>query len=155
VNGLIREKYFGDKASAVPVIGETLMLDTNKPDYRWVKGDMLRMLDYRNVPGTDFEAQMTVIDKYGHERTLMFSTADLQQSYGLKIDPADKRYRISRRHPAVMFPYAITCHKAQGSEWNEVVLFNDCTRPETRLPYLYTGATRARSKLTILGAPRA
>ena len=46
---------------------------------------------------------------------------------------------------------AITLHKAQGSEWENVLLFSEPigrTREE-RLRWWYTGVTRARSKLVI------
>lgn len=50
------------------------------------------------------------------------------------------------------YAYGITCHKAQGSEWDKVLVF------EERFPFdaeehkrwLYTAATRAREKLVIV-----
>jgi exodeoxyribonuclease-5 len=50
------------------------------------------------------------------------------------------------------YAYAITCWKAQGSEWNKVLLF------EEKFPfdlmehrrYLYTGLTRAKEKIVII-----
>jgi ATP-dependent exoDNAse (exonuclease V) alpha subunit len=50
------------------------------------------------------------------------------------------------------YGYAITCHKAQGSEWNNVLVL------EEKFPYdkidharwLYTAATRAAEKLVIV-----
>lgn len=52
----------------------------------------------------------------------------------------------------VHFGYALTCHKAQGSEWQHV--FVDCnglTRAnEQNFRWLYTAITRAKSKLTLI-----
>lgn len=48
-------------------------------------------------------------------------------------------------HP-VTYAYAITCHKAQGSEWNNVLLIKESSDPH----YLYTGVTRARNNLKIV-----
>lgn len=47
--------------------------------------------------------------------------------------------------------YAITVHKAQGSEWNSVLLFDDghIFREDVR-KWRYTGATRAAKKLYIV-----
>jgi exodeoxyribonuclease-5 len=49
------------------------------------------------------------------------------------------------------YGYALTTHKAQGSEWSNVRLFNEAgyfRRDAQR--WLYTGITRARSQLTIV-----
>jgi exodeoxyribonuclease-5 len=49
------------------------------------------------------------------------------------------------------FGYALTVHKAQGSQWDEVLLMNeaDCFRKE-RWRWLYTGITRAANKVTVV-----
>ena len=49
-------------------------------------------------------------------------------------------------HP-VTYAFAITCHKAQGSEWNNVLLIKESSDPH----YLYTGATRAKESIRIVG----
>lgn len=56
----------------------------------------------------------------------------------------------------IKFGYAITCHKAQGSEWNNV--FVNCKTHEKVLSkayfrWLYTAITRASNKLYILDEP--
>ncbi len=47
------------------------------------------------------------------------------------------------------FGYAITVHKAQGSEWDNVVLFDEW-RQSNRKEWLYTAITRAAEKITIV-----
>lgn len=47
------------------------------------------------------------------------------------------------------FGYAITVHKSQGSEWNNVVLCDDWERGE-RDRWLYTGITRAKERCTLI-----
>lgn len=49
------------------------------------------------------------------------------------------------------YGYALTVHKAQGSQWPSVVLFDEsrCFR-EDRARWLYTGVTRAAEKLTVV-----
>jgi exodeoxyribonuclease V len=47
--------------------------------------------------------------------------------------------------------YALTVHKAQGSQWDHVVLFDESFAfRENRSRWLYTGITRAAKRLTIL-----
>jgi exodeoxyribonuclease-5 len=49
------------------------------------------------------------------------------------------------------FGYALTVHKAQGSQWGSVVLFNESAAfREHRSRWLYTGITRAAEKLTVV-----
>lgn len=50
------------------------------------------------------------------------------------------------------FGYALTVHKAQGSEWPNVILIDEYRRPEDRRKWLYTGITRAAEKITIIRA---
>lgn len=49
------------------------------------------------------------------------------------------------------YAYAITCHKAQGSEFEKVVLFNEPIGKdrELRQRWLYTGLTRSSKKLVV------
>lgn len=57
------------------------------------------------------------------------------------------------RLPAVTTAWAMTVHKAQGSEFGEVVLV--LPQQESRLltrELIYTGLTRAKRKVTVLGA---
>ena len=52
------------------------------------------------------------------------------------------------------FGYAITVWKAQGSEWNKVLLFQETGWPKDineRRKYMYTGITRAVDRLVIVG----
>ncbi len=49
------------------------------------------------------------------------------------------------------FGYALTVHKSQGSQWDEVVLFDESYAfREHRNRWLYTGVTRAAKRLTIV-----
>jgi exodeoxyribonuclease-5 len=49
------------------------------------------------------------------------------------------------------FGYALTVHKAQGSQWDAVMLFDEAFAfGENRNRWLYTGLTRAAKKLTLV-----
>ena len=49
------------------------------------------------------------------------------------------------------FAYAVTCHKAQGSEFDYVIVFDESyVFGEERRRWLYTAVTRAKEKLLIV-----
>jgi exodeoxyribonuclease-5 len=59
----------------------------------------------------------------------------------------------SRRKPYDEFDYGyvLTVHKAQGSQWNDVVLFDESFAfSDMRERWLYTGITRAMKRLTVV-----
>jgi ATP-dependent exoDNAse (exonuclease V) alpha subunit len=59
-------------------------------------------------------------------------------------------YSRRRDHDEFDFGYALTVHKAQGSQWDDVLLFDESFAfREHRDRWLYTGITRAAERLTI------
>lgn len=56
-----------------------------------------------------------------------------------------------KRYDEFDYGYALTVHKAQGSQWNDVVLFDESWAfRDTRERWLYTAITRAAQTLTIV-----
>ncbi len=56
-----------------------------------------------------------------------------------------------RRSDEFDFGYVLTVHKAQGSQWDNVVLFDESFAfRENRARWLYTGITRAATRLTVV-----
>lgn len=51
---------------------------------------------------------------------------------------------------AIDYAYAITCHVAQGSEWDNVLVVYAPCRAWSDERWLYTAATRAANKLTVM-----
>lgn len=67
-------------------------------------------------------------------------------------DPeAEVPWQTRKRYDEFDFGYALTVHKAQGSQWNHVVLFDESWAfKETRQRWLYTAVTRAAERLTVV-----
>jgi len=64
-----------------------------------------------------------------------------------------EEYEWTQRKPYDEFDYGyvLTVHKAQGSQWDDVVLFDESFAfSESRERWLYTGITRAARKLTVV-----
>ena len=56
-----------------------------------------------------------------------------------------------KEHEQYELAYAITVHKAQGSQWDDVMLFDESFAfREHRARWLYTGLTRAARRLTVV-----
>ncbi len=76
-----------------------------------------------------------------------------------RIQPNSEKYKEEMMKDGFLnclkakFGYAVTCHKAQGGEWDEVYLFLDkgmyIMEPPGLFRWWYTAVTRARKKLHI------
>lgn len=60
-------------------------------------------------------------------------------------------WQTKKRYDDFDYGYALTVHKAQGSQWNSVVLFDESFAfRESRERWLYTAITRAAERLVIV-----
>jgi exodeoxyribonuclease-5 len=64
----------------------------------------------------------------------------------------DRDWRIKKRLIEATYGWAITCHKAQGSQWENIIVVDDQwgRSREDRSRWLYTAITRAEQGLVIL-----
>lgn len=69
----------------------------------------------------------------------------------LKGEENNLDWREKKKFQPFDFAYAITVHKAQGSQWDNVCLFDESyiAREDARR-WLYTGLTRAAEKITVV-----
>ena len=74
-----------------------------------------------------------------------------------------ERYALLKQNPyfnalQVKFAYAITCHKAQGGQWDAVFIdqgyINDDMMNREYLRWLYTAVTRASKRLYLVNFPK-
>ena len=60
-------------------------------------------------------------------------------------------WKTKKRFDDFDYGYALTVHKAQGSQWNDIVLFDESWAfKETRQRWLYTAITRAAERITVV-----
>lgn len=60
-------------------------------------------------------------------------------------------FPLRRESDEFTYGYALTVHKAQGSQWDDLVLFDESYAfREHRSRWLYTGLTRAADKVTVV-----
>lgn len=63
-----------------------------------------------------------------------------------------RKFKVRREDTVCRFEfaYAVTCHKAQGSEYDFVIVFDESRIFDDGARWLYTAVTRAKKKLVIL-----
>jgi exodeoxyribonuclease-5 len=85
---------------------------------------------------------------------------EVARSVDVKLHPwmfcgreAELTWETLKEYQQMTFGYALTVHKSQGSQWNNVVLFDESGvfRDDSRR-WLYTGVTRAAEKLMVVMA---
>lgn len=60
-------------------------------------------------------------------------------------------WRERKKYSEFDFAYAITCHKSQGSQWNNVMVLDESSYfRENRSKWLYTAITRAAEKVYVI-----
>jgi exodeoxyribonuclease V alpha subunit len=85
---------------------------------------------------------------------IVFEKKEGVNTFFITRDKAIKHYRESDL-PGVDTAFAITIHKSQGSEYKTVlIVVPDKLSPVVTRQLLYTGVTRARSKVIVLGRMR-
>lgn len=60
-------------------------------------------------------------------------------------------WRERRKYDEFTFGWAITCHKSQGSQWDNIIVFDESGAfRDARSNWLYTAVTRAAEKVTVV-----
>jgi exodeoxyribonuclease-5 len=75
-----------------------------------------------------------------------------ENHYNYDKERESRDWKVRRRTIESTYGYAITCHKAQGSQFGNVIVYNDGwgRGSEQRRKWLYTAITRAENGLLIL-----
>ena len=121
-----------------------------------------RLIDYTNLPDIDVIVLLDTLHSNGPSLTIEESTRLFD---AVLADHADepskkKRFELIKSNPyfnalQVKFAYAITCHKAQGGQWENVFVdmgyFPENTPDFEYYRWLYTAFTRATKKLYLMG----
>jgi len=102
---------------------------------------------------------MTVDDKGDGKLKIVASSLDEQRDpvelniYENFFNGTEKEidWRSLRGTEEFTFGWAITCHKSQGSQWDDVIIFDESGAfREARKNWLYTAVTRAAERVTVV-----
>ena len=132
------------------VIGTIKEIETQKWYYPfWLRNESLSVpIITATFSGDEQDEEFTMLSF--DEQEFLTGTPSLNGKEEYKI-----KKRLEMPIPLhANFGYAITVWKAQGSEWNKILLFQETGWPKDineRRKYMYTGITRAVDKLVVVG----
>jgi len=131
---------------ALPVAGDKLVCLRNDRVKGLINGGLWRVEALGGMRKDFVRMTLRAEDDVGRAHA---KVAVLKQFFeGLESDLA---YPQRRESDEFDYGYALTVHKAQGSQWDSVMLFDESRAfREHRARWLYTGLTRAARKLTLV-----
>ncbi|MEX0853069.1 MAG: AAA family ATPase [Bauldia sp.] len=144
-NGRIRQLLGHD--SPVPVAGDTLVCLRNDRRRGLLNGSLWRV-DRERKPRKGLLRYTLSPEEgdFGKRRTVVSINPAFFDGTADSLSMAERR-----RSDEFDFGYALTVHKAQGSQWDDVMLFDESVAfRENRGRWLYTGITRAAARITVV-----
>lgn len=134
--------------SPLPQAGEKIMILANNRGLMVYHGQQLTV---KGVVSTTKDTMRALVeDETGMERVLDFMTCGFKDLEGEQI-AARLCYRGTLA--AATFSYALTVHKAQGSQWKDVIIVNESRKLPRGVDsrrWLYTAITRAEENVVIV-----
>ncbi len=150
-NSRIRE--LKEITSELPILGEKVICLRNNRQKKILNGSMWTVtdtLDYKNSKMADYLKERLSVMKLESEDDGLPVQVQVRKEFWRgeedKLEWNDKKYCDD-----FTFGYAITAHKSQGSQWDNVTLFDESFvfRDDAKR-HLYTAITRAAKKITII-----
>lgn len=140
-----------------PVEGEMMIVNKNSRKHPMlVNGTPVLMTkSVGELEQGDVTFRAEFVDEDGNEYQVPCIQQIIEQNYLGKDGATAPARAISKakredNNVEIDWSYAITCHKSQGSQWDEVVVHDESgffSEPEK---WLYVGCTRAAKKLTLV-----
>lgn len=127
-----------------PAAGDRLICLKNKRDKQLFNGAMF----HADAVGDKFRCfgiEATSLDEERDPLTLEVA----EEFFNGTEHTIDWRER--RKYDEFTFGWAITCHKSQGSQWDNVIVFDESGAfRDSRSNWLYTAVTRAAERVTVI-----
>lgn len=150
INRRMREHLGHSDRSPYPVAGDKLVILRNDREYEVMNGVTCEAK--RNAKQDPMGGEDLVI-KINYEGRIIPNVPLDRGPFDLYSNPDAPEDWMHNRHLVQMdYGYALTVHKAQGSQWPEVLVYDDGfakRQPRTRQQWLYTAVTRAEERLVM------
>jgi len=139
-------------ASETPIVGDKLVCLKNAKEKRLLNGSLWSVVEAptpRKADRRDGTTPLVVTPDDAGARARDVDVRVKNEFWSGRDGDLD--WRDKRGTEEFTFGYALTCHKAQGSQWNDIIVFDEsATFREDRARWLYTAITRAATKLTVV-----
>jgi len=145
INHMIRETVKGF-ASGLPVAGDKLVCLRNNRNSGLLNGSQWVVDDCEVL---DDDRIKLWVHSFDSDDPYTFDVVAFRHYFEDRQD--DIPFYEMREAEHFDFGYAVTCHKAQGSQWGKVAIVNEshCFREQSS-KWLYTAITRAADQLTLI-----
>lgn len=132
--------------------GEKIICLKNRHDLGLVNGMFVSLADVRHEGPLEFSATITTEDGVAIAGRPRFYKGHYDDHVTPDPDRLRRDWKPMRGLIETVWGYAITAHKAQGSSWANVVVYDDGLgrTAEDRNRWLYTAITRAEQGLVLL-----
>lgn len=144
INGMIRGML--GYTDSIPVHGDRVICLKNEKRIGILNGEMFKVLAVEpNGNPKSYYNKYRIIDLDTEQKKL---TVKIHNGFFDGTGAPDWRYRKGTQE--FDYGYAITAHKSQGSQWNDVLILDEswCFREDARR-WLYTAITRAQNKILV------
>ncbi|MFD1695752.1 ATP-dependent DNA helicase [Roseibium aestuarii] len=144
-NGRIRElKGF---TTPMPAVGDKLVCLRNDKTKGLLNGGLWSVKRLRQPRGNTLRFDVVPEEDLGAKTLVKVKVLPAMFEDGAEQIP----YAIRRKADEFDYGYALTVHKSQGSQWNDIVLFDESYAfREHRERWLYTAVTRAAERITVV-----
>jgi exodeoxyribonuclease V len=133
----------------LPVAGDKLVCLRNNRKKGLFNGGLWRVRS--RTPGRSKTSRIMTMrvmpdEDFGHKVTKVSVRQDCFEG-GIEAIPWEQR----KPYDEFDYGYVLTVHKSQGSQWDDVVLFDESFAfQDSRARWLYTGITRAAKRLSVV-----
>lgn len=139
INRLYRKEVLG--FTSIIQNGEKLIVTKNNSMTRLNNGSIVTVEEIEKIYVDELMAKVRVRTSDDQEMSIVINLDTLMNR--------DVRKLNNKMIHEVDYAYAITCHKAQGSEYKKVYIINEGKFMEGHSAWFYTAVTRAKEKVII------
>lgn len=134
------------KTDDMPQIGEPVICLRNDKETKVFNGDILTVAKRRTISNS---ISLWLDDPDGQRPTAKVRVR--KDFFYDDVKASQLGFKTLKGTQQFTFGYVITCHKSQGSQWDEVCVFNEAgVFRDDADRWLYTAVTRAAERLTVV-----
>jgi ATP-dependent exoDNAse (exonuclease V) alpha subunit len=131
-----------------PVVGDRLVCLRNNPQKKLLNGQIWTVAEVRKRSAARYSMLLDPDEPVGRTKT---QARVMTHAAFFSGEEETLSWPERRQFDEFTFGYCLTVHKAQGSQWESVYLFDESyVFRDDRRRWLYTGVTRASDRITVV-----